>query len=700
MLASRWIAALALLGGIVATGLACGPEFYPEEERLFDPATGASDGLSRFLYDPTTRGFGRVWDYGNHFREQNLQEWREWLGIDSATTTQWDSLLYSSSLPRLDSLVLHLQGKGRCPARWKDFPLLRTVPKERLLPALRYVGFAARVEPLSRREPEEEWSGSRTIAPASEPLALYRDGLTAARKEKEPFLRQRWFFQLAKLCFYTGARDGLAFLQEQEAELKSPSASLYWRTRMYRAGLLRRTDTAAADLECARVAVSFPLLAEMAANDFQVQEQKDWQRTLAKATSPKDKASLWFLAGIHSDDPAMIEAILALDSSSSYPKLLAVRQTARSEYTKDTSLAPLAKLAAKLAPSRRTESPAFWNLLAAHLAWASGRRSDALAWLDSAARLGRTDSCIAYQVRVSRVLIRLREAKSPNPELEAFLMRELPPIDSARGERWAYFDRTIRAEMRRVWKASMPLSLTLGDILVADRDTLQALVDFRGAKGRAFEEFAKRRSSQSQSFVQEQLGIVHLYENRPAQALALLERAGSRTALGTDPFNAEISDDHDRDHARFAKSGITRQDYAREILRLEKAADGTGPEAAKAALRLGIGLYNRTVFGNARSLYQETALDWRSNAHLADLGPARKRFEQAARDLSSPEGRAWATWLLAKCERDAANDGSLPSDSYAQLRKQYATTRFWKSALKECGWLSRWTAFPEISRPD
>lgn len=266
MLASRWIAALALLGGLLATGLACGPDLQLEDESLFDPATGVSEGLSGFLFDPYSRGFGRAWGYGDHFREQNLQEWKEWLGTDSLATTQWDSVLYGATIPRLDSLVLHLQGKGKCPPAWKDFALLRTVPKERLLPALRYVVFAALVEPLSIRDHDEEWIRNRSLTQA--PDTLHRDGLAAARKEKDPFLRQRWYFQLAKLCFYTGTEDGLGFLKEHEAALAAPSSSLHWRSRMYRAGLLRQVDTAAANLECARVAASYPLLAEMAANEI------------------------------------------------------------------------------------------------------------------------------------------------------------------------------------------------------------------------------------------------------------------------------------------------------------------------------------------------------------------------------------------------------------------------------------------------
>jgi hypothetical protein len=694
MLAKRWIAALALLGGILATGLACGPEFYPEDESLFDPRIGTSEPLSGFLFDANTHGIGHTWGFGDHFRQQNLIEWQEWLGLDSLARSQWDTIIYSSTLTRLDSLIRHIQGKGSCPPSWKDFPLLRNVPEKKLLPALRYVEFAARVEPLSTRDHDERWSGSRASTPASEPSDLYQEGLQAARKEKQPFLRQRWFFQLAKLCFYTDVEDGLNFMQEQEAELKAPSASLYWRSRMYRAGLLRQFDTASANLECARVASSFPMLAEMAANDFLVQSQKDWLRTLNRESSPKGKASLWFLAGLRSNDPAMIGEILALDSSSPYPSLLAVRHLARSEYVKDTSLASLRAIAVRIAPSRRTGSPAFWNLLAGHLTGLAGPEDRSLAFLDSAARLAGKDSVLSLQIRTSRILSRLRNARRPNPELERFLMSELPSVDSARNARWPYLDRILRNEMARIWKDSLPLALTLGDILVPDRDTLQALVDFRLAKGSAFDEFAKRRSTHSASQALEQLGCVHLYDNRYALAVATLERVAQHSSLGTDPFNAEISDGHDRDHRRFAQSAITRLDYAREISRLERQADGTGPEAAKAALRLGIGLYNRTVFGNARSLYQETGLDARNDPRIMDLGPARKRFEQAARDLPSPEGRAWATWLLAKCERDADAYGSAPKSSYALLRKQYGKTRFWKSAVKECGWLREWAAHP------
>jgi len=698
MLASRWIAALALLGGIVATGLACGPDLQLEDESLFDPRTGTRPDLLALLYDPNTCGFGSAYEYSDYFRAQNLEEWSGWLGGGAQTLHEWESILYRGSGSQLDSAILSLSGKGVRPRAWQSMGLW-SLPVGKLRPALRYVRFAASQESISRQTSENSWWNPERPSDSGHAEPRHEDPEQEAMREKDPFLRQRWLFQAAKSHFYAQEDSLPAFLARRSKDLRGPSESLWWRSRMYLAGVLRATDTLAANLECANVAVNFPTLAQMAANDFRIREQKDWQRQLSLARSTGERCGLLFLAGLHTGDLAMAEDILALDSTSPFPQVLAVRLLARRE-SSPQALEPLRALSAQLSSSRRTAAPAFWNLLAGHLEGLSGQEKAALEHLDSAARLGSSDEQLLHQVKASRVVVRLTNAKAPSAELEGFLMRELPALDSAKDARWPHFDVTIRKEMARVWSATPALAQTLEGIVDPKRAAIKAQLDLRRGAGSEFIRFADRRAPVGTSGLSRNIAVIDLYAGHPRLAIAALALdTNANDLLETDPFNAEITDDHDRDRARFKDADWSLLSYAQEIAGLEDKADRKGPEAAKAALRLGIGLYNRTLFGNARRIYEGTVLD-RDAKGILELEPARRRFEQAARDLPSPEGRAWATWLLAKCERDARNDGSWPSKSYARLRKQCAKTRFWKSALKECGWLQAWNREEESPRPE
>jgi len=688
----NWIAACAASAALLtAAGIACGPEFFPEDASLFDPVAGVPARASDLLYDPTSQWFGHVGDWGDAFRGQNLSEWRDWLRVDSSGAAEWDSVLNSPSRARLDSALRHALGKGPLPEAWSAFALFKDIPAAKLAPALRYAAFAAEVEPFSRRSEEDSWASSRKLPKLRSPDTLRAEGLAAARAATEPFLRQRWFFQVAKLSFYTRPDTALALLDGLRGELSGPSASLFWRSRMYRAGLL--ADPAAHNLECARVIWGYPLLAPMAAKDFILpQKDGDWKRALALAQGRDDRLALWFAMGLRSDALEALGHMLAEDSAAPMAEILAARAVAQAEWT-HTSCRPLEELALGLCKSQRTAAPAFWNLLAGHLAGLSGKPG-AEALLETASQLAKGDTLILWQVRRSRVLARLCASTSPSPALEDFLRTELPVIDSHAGTHWAAFDGAVRERLGKVWSGKDPaLRACLIGHIPSDPDSLTALHAFWTRPGTSFEEFAKRRSGFSDSGLRQNLGAALLLRDRIPEAVQTLS-VGPSELLGTDPFQAEIRDDHDRDHARYAKAPWTRATFARELLRLDALAAQSGTEGAKAALREGIGLYNQTYFGNARSVYLGTVLEMHDDPARRNVAPARKRFEQAARDLPTAEGRAWATWLVAKCERDvriARGDSlNVPGQSYARLRSRYAKTPFWKRALKECGWLSSW----------
>ena len=133
---------------------------------------------------------------------------------------------------------------------------------------------------------------------------------------------------------------------------------------------------------------------------------------------------------------------------------------------------------------------------------------------------------------------------------------------------------------------------------------------------------------------------------------------------------------------------------------LAKTANGTGEAAATASLELGNALYNATQYGNARALTDQ------SHEQTSDTRPA-ERWYKRAYDLSKDrELRAKAAFLAAKCERGrnlasmtppteqataAPEPDAIPHTWYGIL-KGYASTRYYKEVLRECGYFAAWTA--------
>lgn len=644
-----------------------------------------------FQYDPTTASWGSESDFGDHFHGQNMSEWSAYLGLDSAERIQWDSLLYASEPSRLDSLELHAAGKGPLPAVWSEFGFLGRMDRDRLRKVALYVAYAARVEPFSRGE-EDSWSRrGRKLQKSSDPWTLSAEGARLAETRSDPFLRQRWFFQVAKLLFYASPDQALEFIDAHRADLESPSESLRWRTRMYRAGALRHHDTLAANLECARVAVSYPPLAAMAARDFAEPTQDHWIRNLSMAATPAEKAGLWYLVGLRHHDIRAIGKIWALDSSSPLCASLAARRMARLDHAEhDGDDDSLRVLAVRAASSKMVFRPAFWNLLAGHIEGLAHDERAALTHFERALALDSTDTLLGMQVRISRVLARLISAKAPSPDLEAFLVRELPGIDRRPEGSWPRFEPISRREMARIWRADLPLALALSGRISADLDSLRQQLSFHEASGTLFEELAKRRAGFDSNALRSNLGLVLFYHDRFREAADRWALVPDSSRLEADPFRTGITDDLSRDGEVYANSPWTRLDYAREMARLETESRTPGPAGAQAALKLGIGIFNRSRFGNAHRVKWETVF-----GRIVDSthrpASAIPWLEQAVEGAANPEDRAEALWVLAKCRRDSLPDVEFrPTALYARMSEEAGTTRYWRRALRECGWLSHW----------
>jgi len=473
---------------------------------------------------------------------------------------------------------------------------------------------------------------------------------------------------------------------------------------MYRAGALRRSGREGeANLECAKVAVGYEPLSAMAGRDFQEADQSHWLADLALARTTQEKCAMWFLAGLKYGDLEAVRRILSLDSASPLAPVLAARHMTRQELSGfEAGGDSLADLAARVAASRRTSSPAFWNALAGHALAVSGKESAALARLDAAASSAGSDTSLTTQILASKLVARLRGAKSPSRELEGYLVSALPELERRSWTRWARLDGFVRQEMARIWKTNPVITGAAIGHRGMGVDSLRIWRDWFRSKGSAFDTLVRRRSGWTDTTLSSDLATALLYDDRYAEAVQEIGRSGDDSKAGEMPFDAQISDNHDRDHEKFRNDAGSFAGYLRELSRLDGEARKAGAVGAKAALRLGIGLYNRTEFGNYR-VYEGTPVE---SGRTVDVAPARRQFERAARDLPSAEGRAWATWLVAKCERDSMILGAdsrrgwrgygedigpyLPVKSYAELRAKYSKERFWKSALKECGWLALW----------
>jgi hypothetical protein len=685
---------------------ACGGgDFSADMETTFDPAVLGDKAEEGMFWDPTTTGIGHgaCEDCAAH---EMQADWGAFLG-PGVPWADWSKILLSASLPEIDALIVAMKSDGARPRPHgfeRNAVLTATDRRDDLIAALYFVGFARRVEPFAA-PPPSSWDGPKERpAPAVDPSALFDSGVKALARAKSPFLRQRYAFQLLRLRFYMRDWPGtVAFLDKNRAALEGPAQSLKWRAQYYVAGaLLKMNERPRANLLLARVHAGWPALASVAAQDFQPMQQRDWEGTLALASSVREKVELWRLVGLKLDALAAMEKMTALDPRSPRLALLAVRELNRAEGNQ-ADLAKLERLALRLADRPTTDRPWVFDLVAGHAAALLGDLPTARRRLDRARAAVPGDQAVAEQSAASLALALARTCKAQEPRCEdelAGAIKAMTPgfsrqavvrerVRSLLADGYLARDRCVEAELLRAGACAQRS-------VWSDPRFVEAMIARASAPRTAFDRFMLEGAGYNAGGLRDELGLLQFRRGDLEAAQRTFRQKGAgATPLGTDPFVIHIRDCHDCDHATYANAPWTRASFALRIIDLRARAESPGAVGAAAALQLGNGYYNITWFGNARSFFEATHVG-------ADINEAEAWYKRAYQRFPSREDQAQAAFMAAKSElaRLLSEQGSNDPDQVAQnlpipttwfpIVRTFADTKYYAEILRECGHYRRW----------
>ncbi|HSK03754.1 MAG TPA: hypothetical protein VK932_21020, partial [Kofleriaceae bacterium] len=333
------------------------------------------------------------------------------------------------------------------------------------------------------------------------------------------------------------------------------------------------------------------------------------------------------------------------------------------------------------------------------------------------ARLGRAtaarpgDGRVAAQAKASLALALAVDWKI-NPATEQELARALAEIDpgfgrlsSVRGEvraklatAYAKAGKHVEAEFLRPGAATDPATRRPGKPAWEDPAFLKAMIAQTARRSTPFERFLLA-GSYERSALEHELALRYLVDGDFAAAAQTFRTTGASSGkLGTDPFAIRIVDCHDCDHQRYASAPWTHASFAARLVELERTAKGTGEAAAEASLALGNALYNITHYGNARVVLADTH-------HATRDTRAAERWYKRAYDLSrNRELRAKAAYLAAKAELGqlitaaGVGDASMTTlpvpKTWFPIVKSFASTRYYREVLRECGHFAAWARRP------
>ena len=711
-------------------------------ETTFDPAVIGDATWPGLFFDGNVAGYGDRCD--ECLAKAIAADWRGYLG-PAITDADWAHVLYELKSADLDAVAARLAGKAKTGPKGMDASSLwsKSAPVDKLRAAVAFVQLARRVEAVDSFDAGYAESGQPKVAPlpAPELLAAAKAGL-AAVPATDPFLRQRYAFQVMRVTFYRREYAAVEKMFDTSGpSLLAPSPDLAFRARYYYAGALRHEDKRArANVELARIAADDPALAGFAMRDFQPMEDVDWKKALALTTTTRDKTALWRLVGIKADPLAAAREIVKLDPKSNLASLLVVRELARIEgstssvgmYGQKVEPAQVAaakaayktleQLATTLAAAPATDQPWVMDLVVGHIAARRGDVATARTHIQKALAARPSDARVVAQGKASLALALVFDWKI-NPAHEDELAKLMLAVEATKTyDRQQAVHEEVRGRLARAYLAAGKLV----DAEMLDPNTLVPLDEYSnrptdntydkskwtdpafikemiarlGVTTTDFDKFVVH-TTLTREQLQRDLALRDLLDGDFAGALKnFATLAVGAAPLHTDPFVIHINDCHDCDHDKYANAAWTPAGVANRMATLAKTAGGTGEAAATASLELGNALYNATWYGNARALTDE------SHEQTFDTRPAERWYKRAYDLTKDRELKAKAAFLAAKCERGRNLSGVpmptgqaatgpdpdvVPHTWYGVLRG-YASTRYYKEVLKECGYFAAWTA--------
>jgi len=723
-----WLVLTSVIATVVT--LACAGDYGEEYGTSnFTPQVFVDTAYSPFFYSwQFYYGIGHDENHITRFNNANTREWSTWLG-PSASQKTIDYLLNTATNTAVDSAA----ATQTADKKLKNF--------------LDYLRLAKKCETFSLT-PIDHWEVDTTKKNrhfnATTLNKQLEQHLTSA---PDPFLQQRYWFQLIRSQFFNGQpRDAIKTFDAYTS--KFPANTLYYRSLAYKAGAYYKLKNySQANYIYSLVYAGCDELRTVAHYSFHPQEQKDWQGTLALCRNANEKATLWQMLGIFYSDPQRaIKEIYALDPRSERLDLLLARAVNQSEQrfssfqmpqSRSLGLFPpppdsnnqnLRALVTRIADAGNTGKPWVWLLAAGYLNMLDKHYPAAASYYKKAESSVPKDRLPQAQFRLLKILITVAAANTIDAKLEQQLLPDLTWLNGLPDDpgfrhytaiNWAR--ETMAAKYRRAGEKVKAECLFTQPSFYTSNDNVEALKTFLAKPNKTpYEDFLASLSHTKPTDIFEYQAVQYCMNDRIDEAIEALKHAEpgkAQTTLPGNPFNARINDCHDCDHAARQKIKYSKTDILKKFKEL-KDRIAAGQDVYTNAILFANAQYNITHYGNARVFYEcliygsdqsePWSIDSVFRAPLTSMATAIKYYSLALNAAQTDEQRAKAHYLLAKCQRNEwynhtvyasevnrfkDNDHRPDFSAWAGFKalKQYSNTKYYSEVLKECGYFNTYT---------
>ncbi|MBB2149490.1 hypothetical protein [Pedobacter gandavensis] len=743
-----------LLSSLSLAGVvwACADYGYDDDYSSFSPESFVDKAYTPFFYSDFSTYYTKEYSYDNdnsntRFNDQIVKEWYDYFG-QKLSRADLQYLLLRASEKGVDSVYQHYKGKIKVlPDSLPQLKALK-INKKQLNAFFEYLLLAKKSETYAAGyRSYYYWDEKQEF---SVPEAFEADLLLALKKAKDPFIKQRLWFQLVRYYYFSerssaekSLKDAASIHSFNQYKDVFPKNMMYYRTLGYVAGRYHFAGDYATSNYLFSLCYNYSNEMKIPAKwSFRPNADADWKQSLEMAKTKEEKITLWQLMGIYYDTERAIPEIYALDPKSEKLDLLLSRAINITEAgfrnyygAKEDSASVLKKnitLISGIALKNNTGKPYIWNLAAGYLNF-MGKNYDAAAkfyqtaktqmptdnkllmaqykildWGLYVRQLKKIDAAAeAKMVEPLNWFADLKEGKDTIPDLRFYqsLNESLGVISNLYKKQGNPLKATIFSSYHEFYTKNQQVE-QLKSLLLKDNQT-------------AFEKAILRYYPYQLDDLNFYQATVLVFQDDPEAAIPFLSKTiHQKDTLQANPFNMRLNDCHDCDQQMAQSKKFTSMELLR-MMRNMKAEIKAGRNVYNNAYLLANAYYNISYYGNNRGFYISSLTDTYGSSAFSIPAPfrpvylngklAEKYYLMARMATKNKEQQARCTFMASKCERNESYNRSyeLPENktanywsvetnpiyygrNFSLLEKQYADTRFYQEVIAECGYFRQY----------
>lgn len=725
-----------------------------------------------FLSGEVFYGIGFDTEHNSRFNDDIKSDWNTYLKtkIDTATVSHFligdntsrysydkdKATVYKDEIEKLH-VFYKTKKQNQASLNWGKKINLKD---DKVKAFIEFLYLAQKIETVSVGE--DYWSYEPRVANTFDDFKMIQSIENVYNTISDPFLKNRYWFLTMKAYFYSSNKQkAIAFFNKTEAAV--PKNVLYYRALSYVAGINHQQGKySTSNYLYAQVFDKCPEMRVVTAYSFRPENEADWNKSLAMAKNNRDKAALWAIHGYYKDEAQAIDKIYQLDPKNEHLNYLLTRlvnqqeqginnsfeistnddQPSKKQTVAENKEANKSKINAKafdlvlkIAAAENTEKPYLWNTALGYLQTLKGEFAKADENFTKAEKTMPKTELANNQLRLLRFVNNMSKIDKLSSKNEKtilkdlnWLYQELPKqnVGDFRYENASSWSRmylmTLYKEQKNYVMAELFANTSSYSYWGAGNSFYDVEKNLLGMK--AFLAKPNKTEIEKIGFSIYNLNLNNInnfqaiqatYQNKIPEAIAFMQQTDTlqNAVFYGNPFNGNIKDCHDCDHAMPQKKKYSQIEFLTTINAMQDKL-AKNEDVYTNSLLLGNAFYNITHFGNGRSFYEIGIVGYGSSPYsfrdamkkmITNCSLPKMYYQKALEAATTKEQKAKCVYMLAKCERneyynkkynsvtnwwtaDQDQINFLAWNNFKILKKDYSDTKYYQDVIAECGYFN------------